>query len=83
MEIKKGSVVTLNNSNKYLVISKVINENTPFLYLININDNSDIKFGYEKKEIDSLKIIEIKENNIIKNLIPLFDKDVKDSIKVE
>lgn len=77
MNIKKGDAVTLSNNIKYLVLSKVLYNDKYYLYLTSIEDEPKIKICVENKNGDSIKLKEVNDTNLIKNLFLLFGEDIK------
>ena len=76
IEIK--DIVTLSDNNEYGIVSKVTKDNTTYYYLVDINDNSNIKFCYEDTSNGILELVEINDAEFIKNLIILFNNNIKD-----
>ena len=72
--IKKGQAITLSNNIKYLVLSKVNYQNNNYLYLTSMEDDPKVLIC---KEEDN-KVVIVTDKDIIKNLILLFDKDIKE-----
>ena len=62
LNIQKGDLITLSNNKQYLVVSKIIYNSENYLYLVDINDNKNIKFVYEKQEQDKLKVFNVYDN---------------------
>lgn len=59
--------LTLSDNNKYIIASKIVNDNHAFYYLINA-DKDDVKFCME----DNSQLVEIVDPELIKKLSPLF-----------
>ncbi len=76
IEIK--DIITLNDNNEYGVVSKITKDNTIYYYLVDINNNSNIKFCYEDKTNDILELVEINDEKLIRNLILSFTENIKD-----
>lgn len=72
MNIK--DVVTLNDKNKYQVVSKTVYEETTYYYLVDINNISNVKFLYEN--ID--KLTEVEDQQLVKLLLPKFFEEIKE-----
>ena len=83
MNIEIKDVITLNDEEKYVVCSKVEYENNSYLYLINPINNEDIKFGMEKHRDGKIFISELEDENLIRQLLPLFYNEAKDIINEE
>lgn len=66
--------LVLDDDNEYVVVSKTNYKDKTYYYIINNNDNSDFKFCYQ----DNDELVEIEDDNLIKELIPLFFNSVKD-----
>ena len=81
MEIEYQDIITLSDENKYLVASKVNYNNTKYVYLVDINDNKNLKFA----EIENDGVISELDTNIdaklINNLVPLFYNNSKNDIE--
>ena len=80
MEIKKGNTIKLNDNNEYIVVSIITYNNDKYIYLADINNNSNIKFCMEKIENEITKMIEIDDADLIGKLLPLFIKDTQDVV---
>lgn len=81
MEIEYQDIITLSDENKYLVASKVDYNNSKYIYLVDINDNKNLKFA----EIENDGVISELDVNIdaelINNLVPLFYNNCKKDIE--
>lgn len=81
MEIEYQDIITLSDENKYLVASKVSYNNSKYIYLVDINDNKNLKFA----EIENDGVISELDVNIdaelINNLVPLFYNNSKKDIE--
>lgn len=78
MTIDIRDILTLDDNNKYLVISKINYENRNYYYLIDVNANSNIKFCYEKGD----ELVELNDKSLITKLIPLFDHKIKGVVNI-
>ena len=79
MNINIKDILTLSDDNRYVVISKTQYENKEYLYLIDINDNKNMKFCY----INGNKIIESNSKELNTKLIPLFYEVSKDMLSMQ
>ena len=68
MVINIKDTLTLDDNNKYVVVSKLNYENKNYYYLLDKNNYSNFKFCYE----DNDELVEINDNNLITKLLPLF-----------
>lgn len=73
MSIDIKDVITLNDNNEYIVVSKLEYENELYFYIININNDSDIKFL--KLNHKNNKLIEFNNSQVLHKLLPLFLKE--------
>ena len=80
-KIDMKDVITLSDNNKYVVCSKTNYESSDYLYLIDIVDNTNIKFGMEKIQGEQISIVEIENPELIQTLLPLFFNEAKDILK--
>ena len=74
MNIDIKDVITLSDNNEYGVVSKTIYDNKAYYYLVDINNNENIKFLFEEGE----KLIELEDEKIIKSIIPKLLNEIKD-----
>lgn len=68
MNIKAHDVITLSDNKEYVVVSIVLFENQQFAYLIDINNYQNVKFVLASSNY----VIELKDVDLIKTLIPRF-----------
>ena len=82
MVIDIKDVITLDDDNEYVVASKVKYENKTYYYLIDKNNNTNLKFCYEDKD----ELVELDDKELITKLLPLFfesSKHILDELKNE
>ena len=70
MDIK--DVLTLSDGNSYVIASKVDYNYKIYLYLVDINNYQNIKFGY----LDNDEVVIIKDKELIQKLLPLLLKEM-------
>jgi len=70
MKIEIKDTVTLSDDNSYVVVSKTSHQGNVYYYLIDKDNNENLKFCVEKLENKSLA--EIQDTNLIQQLLPLF-----------
>lgn len=68
MIINIKDILTLNDNNQYVVISKVNCDNRNYYYLLDKNNNNNLKFCFEDNE----ELVEINDEKLISKLLPLF-----------
>ena len=73
MNIDVKDILTLNDKNKYVVVSKALYEGKEYLYLIDVNNNAKVMFCY----VDNDKIVESNNKELNTKLIPLFFDNIK------
>lgn len=78
MNIDIKDVLTFDDKNKYVVVSIVDFENKTYYYLLDINNNSNVKFCYE----DNGELVEIDDSKLITKLLPLFLRVVQKEVNV-
>ena len=61
-------ILTLDDKNDYVVVSKINYENKTYYYLIDINTNNNLKFCYE----DNNELVEIEDKELTTKLLPMF-----------
>ena len=68
MDIKKNDILTLDDNNEYVVVSKINYENINYLYIVDINNIQNLKFVKEGND----ELLEIHDKDLISVLVPLF-----------
>lgn len=68
--MKVKDLVSLSDKNKYIVVQKIDYEGKDYYYLVDIDKNENIKFGYQ----DNDEFVEITDSELIGKLIPIFGK---------
>lgn len=81
-----GNIIRLSDNSDFLVVSSVIYSNCNFLYLVDINDNKIQYIGEAIKDNFGAKIEYVdgkapENQNLVKNLIKLFYRDVEKFIE--
>ncbi len=71
MDIEKQDLITLDDKNEYVVVSKVEYENSFYYYIVDINNPENLKFVKESNN----ELFELKDKELITDLIPLFIND--------
>lgn len=66
--------LVLDDDNEYVVVSKANYNDKIYYYIINNKYNSDFKFCYQEND----ELVEIEDDKLIKELIPLFFNGVKE-----
>lgn len=71
----KDSIV-LDDDNEYVVVSKVRYDNKEFYYILDKYNSSNFKFCY----LENDELVEIDDEDLIKQLLPLLLDSVKEEI---
>ena len=79
MIINIKDILTLDDNNEYVVISKVKHNNKDYYYLIDKNNNKNIKFCYG----DNDELVEIVDKELITLLLPLFVNSISEELSSE
>ena len=61
-------ILTLDDNNEYVVVSKISYEDKIYYYLVDKNKNKNIKFCYEKED----NLVELNDKVLVTKLLPLF-----------
>ena len=61
-------ILTLDDNNEYVVVSKVAYEDKVYYYLVDKNNNANLKFCYEKED----NLVELNDKVLVTKLLPLF-----------
>lgn len=76
MDINIRDSIILSDDKEYGVVSKTTFNNLIYYYLVDINDNENIKFCVEDKN----ELMEVEDQNLIQNLLILFANEIKEDI---
>ena len=76
MNIEIKDVVTLDDSNEYVVASKSVYEGKVYYYLVDVNKPENLMFCYE----DNNELVESVNKELNTNLLPLFYEASKNMI---
>ncbi|MBR5369728.1 MAG: hypothetical protein IK137_00315 [Bacilli bacterium] len=68
--MKVKDLVSLSDKNKYVVVQKIDYEGKTYYYLVDIEKNENIKFGYQ----DNDEFVEVTDSSLLEKLIPIFGK---------
>jgi len=79
MNISIKDILSLDDNKKYVVVSKIYYDGKDYLYLVDIDDNDNLKFCY----LDQDEIVEISDKELNTRLLPLFFGKVKNVLKEE
>ena len=81
MKIEYQDVITLSDKNRYVVASKVNYNNSTYVYLVDIDNNTNLKFA-ELEENNSLSELDsVRDEELINQLIPLLYNSSKGDIE--
>lgn len=89
MNIDIKDVITLDDDNEYVVVSKVDYKDDTYFYIVNTNisedNNEEGKEGFKilKLNKDNQKLAEFDDENLVRILIPLFFKETASFIETE
>jgi len=72
MNISEEKIITLNDGNEYVVVSKVDFEGSDYVYIVDINNSSNFKFARIGEENSQIFVSELEDTDLINILIPLF-----------
>lgn len=68
MIINIKDTLTLDDKNEYVVVSKVNYDNKNYYYILDIKDNTNVKFCYQ----DNDELVELNDKELTTKLLPLF-----------
>ena len=80
MNIDIKDIITLDDTNQYVVVSKALYNDETYFYIIDINNNENLKILKLNKEND--KLAEFNDENLIKTLLPLFFNETTSTIDI-
>ena len=73
MDIGIRDILTLSDKKEYVVVSKILYENKTYLFLIDLNDEMNIKICY----LNDDEVIETRDKELNTKLLPLFVEETK------
>ena len=77
MIINIKDTLTLDDNNEYVVVSKINDDDKNYFYLIDKNDNSNVKFCYQ----DNDELVELNDKELVTRLLPLFVENAKGELE--
>ena len=69
-------LLRLSDGNQYCVVSKTVKDNIVYYYLVDVKDNSNIKFCYEDKTPNQIDLVEIDDERLIRRLLISFANNI-------
>lgn len=78
MTIDIKDVLTLDDDNKYVVVSKAVFEGKTYYYLVDINNPKNLMFCYENGD----KLTESVDQDINTKLLPLFAEEIQKVVDI-
>ena len=77
MIINIKDTLTWDDNNEYVVVSKISVDDKNYFYLIDKNDNSNVKFCYQ----DNDELVELNDKELVTRLLPLFVENAKGELE--
>ena len=77
MIINIKDTLTLDDNNEYVGVSKINDDDKNYFYLIDKNDNSNVKFCYQ----DNDELVELNDKELVTRLLPLFVENAKGELE--
>ena len=81
MDIDIKDTIVLSDDNSYIVVGKTALKDNIYYYLIDKDNNGNVKFCVENSKNQSL--IELEDEKLIQQLLPLFLKSISSAITKE
>jgi len=80
MKLEVNKIITLGNNEEYLIIDKVVKDDTEYYYIAEVNeDKTDIKDNYKivyaTYNNEDIFLDEVLGEDKLKTILPLFVKD--------
>lgn len=72
-------IITLDDNNEYIVVSKINYKEKVYYYLLDRKLNSNMKFCYE----DGDELVELNDKELTTKLLPLFLEVTKQNLDIE
>ena len=77
MKIEIKDIIKLADNQSYVVCSKTEYQGITYFYLIDIENNENIKFVQEKQKDNKTVVIEVEDKDLLQTLLPLFYENAK------
>lgn len=80
MDINYKDIITLEDGNEYVVVSKINYDGKDYIYLVDIKNTSNIKFAEIEIEGEKtyISVIDNNEKELLDKIIKLFFEDTKE-----
>lgn len=79
-------ILTLDDNNRYVVVSKINYNDKIYYYLVNMNSNNKDKFSYDNNVKfcydNNTELIQIQDKSVIMKLLPLFIEKAKENLNI-
>lgn len=75
--IDKKDIIELDDNKNYIVISKVKYNAEYYFYLLQVEDQESVIFGYMQND----EFVEVTDQSLIRKLIPLFANENKEILE--
>ena len=69
---ERGTILTLEDDNEYTVVDKYTDNNNIYIYLVDINNNSNIIYG----KLENDEIVELTDPNELEKVIQQVNKNL-------
>lgn len=80
MKLKDGQIITLDDNNKYMVVSAIDYKDKSYVYLIHCEDNSIVRFCTQEDDNGTIKIIDTDDESLNRKLLLLFTKQIHENL---
>ena len=77
MNIEIKDIIKLADNNSYVVCSRTEFQGITYFYLIDLENNENIKFVQEKQKDNKTVVIEVEDKDLLQTLLPLFYENAK------
>lgn len=82
MNIDIRDTITLNDDNKYVVVSKIDYDDDTYYYLTDINNNENTKFLVQNRYKQE-SLLEVEDIELLQKLFPMFLSKTKEIMDIE
>ena len=81
MNIEIKDIIKLADNNSYVVCSRTEFQGITYFYLIDLENNENIKFVQEVQRDNKTVVIEVEDKDLLQTLLPLFYENAKHIIE--
>jgi hypothetical protein len=80
MDFRIKDLITLEDNKEYIITSIAKYENNDYFYLVDINENENVKFCELILNNGTVGLLEIIDDELLSHIVPILYSNIKDEI---